>query len=326
MVRQFARRMTTALAVLAWIFVTSAGAQEDPQKKRKYGSPTTGSEEPESDLGGLVRSYARDHRLDVALMNGLEQTHVDSLGAKRRGYSRADFEKVVRAAGGKLHDSGAFTLIVPESPMYGPLTRYTLTERIDPAYASVKAVLQIGSGTPIYNALALLGYVLDRTIIADNTIAEQPTGEIALFDVPLAAAIEAILKSARVPEEAIAVASTREFILIHSPATRPTIRDTAEIPAYLSRRVSVTLPNPVLDQGQFPASEVMPLHAVLNSLARQFDIPVEVDERLRDLPVTPTHMSRVSIATALDLLLAQWPVNDISIDAQSERIIVRPTK
>ncbi len=326
MVRIIARWTTIASTIMACAFALAAGAQDSRPKKKKSGSAPAASKWQDKELGGLVRSYAQNHRVDLALMNGLEALPVEAPGPKYRNNSKEYFEKAVLGAGGVFHDSGPFRFIVPESPLYGPLTRYSLTGRIDPGYAGVNATLQIGSGTPIYNALALLGYVLDRTIIADNTIADQPTGEIGLFDVPMTGAIEAILKSARVPEEAFAVLSTKEFILIHSPATAPKIRDTATMPDYLSRRMSLTLPTPTLNERQFPASEVMPLHAVLASLARQLEVPVEVDRSLRDLPVTPMHMSRVTIATALDLLLAQWPVNDIAIDTTAERIIVRPAE
>ena len=158
-----------------------------------------------------------------------------------------------------------------------------------------------------------MGQATETTIIADNAIAAAQTGELALDTLPLDAALEAILQSARVPSGVFQLESTEEFVFIRSVENRhpETLlrlgNGLTQVPPSLERRVDLILPNGSGDGSSSRVdTDARPLRSVLASLSEQLGMRVEIDHALSQLPVNPLTMNNVRIRTAMDLLIRQW--------------------
>ena len=217
------------------------------------------------------------------------------------------------------------------APGYEALRDVSVREGLDKQIAELRVDVAFGADTPLYSALALLGHTLGHTVIADNAIAAALCGEIRLKDVPLGAALDALLQSARVSRESFHVESTPDYTFVASTSNvggRPLLLGedslTDEQVAMLGREVRVMLPFPQDDpehlQGRIGAST---LGEVLEGLSEQLGVPVTADANMHRLPVNPAVMTNVRVATALDLLIRQWLVPEFAYAVDDTGIHLR---
>jgi hypothetical protein len=139
------------------------------------------------------------------------------------------------------------------------------------------------------------------------------------------------MKSARIPQEQFVVESTPEYIFVRAVqnSTSPSARiggDAPDVAAneILEKRVNVRVPalpgknaRPAIPEG------IEPLGEVLAALSDQLGVPVEVVTGLEALPVNPVILNNVTIRTAMDLLIRQWPVPEFGYEFRDGRIIIR---
>jgi hypothetical protein len=311
----------------AWVLIgllagfTAACATKSP-------STDTDKEIPEADtLGAAVRAFG-EQGASLVLMNGLEKVRVDADAVAGMDAANAAPE-LAKMAGCAVQATAHYAFLYPGRDPYDVLATLSVEGRLDPAYGDTTASIAFGAGTPLFTAMAMLGRALNHTFVVDNTLAEAECGELALSGAPLASVLEAVLKSARVAE--FRIESTEEFVLISGPANAAPqtallngagLGDAAR--AVLDRRANVFLPA----RSQAPAGVVMTpgaetLGAAAETLSAQLGVPVTVQHGLEELPVMPMIAHDVRIATALDLLIRQWPVPQFGYEAQPDRILIR---
>lgn len=277
-------------------------------------------------LASIVKQIGEKTGGRFAVMNGLEDLQIAQVR-----FSNADFKTVAE----KLSKETKCALQHCPSyfffywPGYEQLTNISLSSVSSPQFVSTVDMIAFGYGMPLYAVFSWLGQALGTTIVADNAVAEAKCGEIALRDIPLNEAVEAILKSARVA--AIEVECPGEYLFISAPGN-PNPRSCLLNPEtlderqrnYLETKVKVVLPQPPREQGKVRIEpHAVPLRDVLPSLSEQLGILVTAEEGMKDIPINPAAFSGVSVRTVLDLLVRQWLANDFGYQFTSDRIVLR---
>ncbi|HOJ32516.1 MAG TPA: hypothetical protein PKY35_09945 [Candidatus Hydrogenedentes bacterium] len=277
-------------------------------------------------LADIVKKIGEKAGGRFAVMNGLEDIQVAQVR-----FSNADFKTVAE----KLSKETKCALQQCPSyfffywPGYEQLMNISLSSISYPQFVQKVDVIAFGNGMPLYAVFSWLGQALGTTIVADNAVAEARCGEIALRDIPLHEAIEAILKSARVA--ALEVDCTEDYLFISAPGN-PNPRSCLLNPEtlddrqrnYLETKVKVILPQAPREQGKIRLEpHAVPLREVLPSLSDQLGILVTAEEGMKEIPINPVAFHGVSIRTVLDLLIRQWLVNDFGYQFTSDRIVLR---
>ncbi len=302
--------------------------EETSQRKNEKSpmeSPVT-ADITATNLGDAVRAVGEAHGGNLVLMGGAEPRPVTPANFKRAELSEVA-TSLAAAAGLAVQETPNYYFLF--LPGYEPLVDVSLTGKLSPGFSLDTTDVTFGSGLRLYTVFAWMGYALDRTIVADNSVADARCGELALQQVPLEAALEAILKSARV--HAFAVDSTDEYVFLHNPnntspadALLNTNALDSEQEALLNRTVSVILPHAPtpgqpLEMQQHPTD----LGQVLNSLTRQLGVTVVAEAGLEELPVNPAVVVNVKVRTALNLLVRQWLVPNYGYQVTHDRIVIR---
>ena len=320
-----------APAVLAACFVLVAGCASTPEGDNQGSSSGTEGITLELERGpvGLsVREVSEVSSLNVVMMNGLELAQTGPYRFQKRE-PRAAIGDIARDLGYKIHEAPHYMFLY--APGYEVLRDVVVEDRLDAGIAGLRADVAFGADTPLYSGLALLGLTLEHTIVADNAIAGAVCGEIHLKDVPLAAALEALLQSARVGQDSFYIESTPDYTFLASVNNRrrPQLLTneaslTEEQRVTLGRRVSVTLPFPQGDpkhlQGHIGAST---LGEVLDALSEQLGLQVTSDASMHRLPVNPVVMRKVPIETVLELIIRQWLVPEFGYELDGAGIRLR---
>ena len=281
-------------------------------------------------LGIVVRELGSKVDGGIVLTNGLENLFVGPYTFKKK-----TLDGIVRriAKDGKVATKafGAYYFLYPPAPIYEELNRVTLSGRIDDAFSSIETSAAFSSGMALHNCLALLSHALKTTLVADNSIAAALSGELAVNEAPLQSVLEALIRSARVPNESFRVRSDSDYIFLYSAENRLRKRilaneDTANSvqQAMLRKRVSVTLPTVQYGSSSFEAQQgATPLAEVLEALSIQLGLPVAAEKRLDELPVNPVVMNNVPLRKAMELLIHQWLVPDFVYDLTEQGIYIR---
>lgn len=279
-----------------------------------------------SNLGDAVRTVGKSIGGNLVLMSGLETRPTNELQWRRAKPAKVAAD--IAAQGGlAIQETPEYYFLF--APGYEPLVELSLAGRLNPTYAMKRTDVAFGSEIKLFTVFAWMSYALDLTIVADNSVAESRCGELALQQVPLESALEAILKSARVV--AFDVESTDEYIFLKNPNnTNPASALLNSEPLddgqtqTLERRVRVVLPHALTpDQPLEVQTNALPLNQVVDALSQQLGVPVVVEKGLEDLPVNPVVLNNVRVRTALDLLVRQWLVPDFGYQVTHDRIVVR---
>ena len=262
----------------------------------------------------------------VVLMGGLEE---ESLGEV--DFSQAEPQAVVSQLSDRadlaVEVTPNYSFLFPAE--YQALTNVSLEGQLHSAHEGIETQIAFGSRTPLFMALAWISQATGVTIVADNEVAEARTGEIALGNMPLSTALEALLKSARVAN--FYVDSTEEYIFLYSGnqghqtdmlLNRPALDEHQE--AILEQRVTVYLPeSPTRPNEIRMLPGATPLAEVLPSLSSQLGVRVVAEPGLEELPVNPAVFRDVPVSTAMDLLIRQWLRPEYGYHVAHDRLVIR---
>lgn len=275
-------------------------------------------------LGALVRSVGESEvGGGIVLLSGLEERPVPQVEVTRGAYGET-LQRLVEPLDLRVLDKGTYQFILP--PGYESLASLSVSEILHPDIAKRRASVALGSGTDLFNALALITSVLDVTVLADNALADVWCGELFLHDVPSADLIAAVLQSARVLPAAVVVESTPNYVFLRS-VTNGGAMDrclnrgalTSEASALLARTVSVRLPAGLADD-EFQY-EVPLLASVLEALSEAVGVKVTAEAELRGFPVNRAHFKNMTVEDVLNLIVRQWPVSDFGYRVEDNQIL-----
>jgi hypothetical protein len=225
-----------------------------------------------------------------------------------------------------------YYLILPEG--YEILLDTRIPGGLPARFESPTLDFAFGFNTKLYDIFASLGHSLGLAIVTDNILGEQRVGEMNVPTTPLPAALEAILRSARVAPGGFTVECTEEYLFLLAATNQslpsPLLNAASLSPAAvatLDRVVHVALPVPPPDAERIAFNRAtLPLEAVLPSLSSQLGIAVAASPEVRDLPVNPCVLPGVRVRTALDLLVRQWPLPHYGYEVLDDRILIRPVQ
>ncbi|MBI5095301.1 MAG: hypothetical protein HZB26_23060 [Candidatus Hydrogenedentes bacterium] len=280
-------------------------------------------------VGDIIHELGQKVGGSLVLTNGAELRAVGPLNFHQANYMVVA-KTLAEAANCAIQECGGYLFLYPaDIPSYSALTNVSLTGKLDPAYGEARSAMTFGYGTRVYAAFSVLSHVLGITVVADNAVADMRCGELTLGEIPIEAALEAILKSARVV--AFNVDSTPEYIFFstqQNTAARDLLLNPDALNEHetnvLNKKVSVYLPEPQKDPAHFVASEgASKLAEILPALSKQLGVPVVAEEEIENLPVNPVVMNNVRMRTALDLLIRQWLQPDFGYQVLSDKILIR---
>jgi hypothetical protein len=281
-------------------------------------------------LGDIVRKIGQDAGGGIVTLSGLEERSVPALSVDHAPYESLA-QQLADAVECKSAPLSHAYFIYPEP--YAALLQVSLEGRLHERFAAMNASVAFGAKTRLSNVLAVLSESLGTTIIADNYIASSSCGEVFMDKAPLQNVIEALLMSARIPAQEIAVDCTAEYLFIASlrnstPAT-VLLTDEASLTTgqreQLDRIVDVVLPESGADpiQTAFSAKPAL-LQDVLTPLTRQLNIEVAAKKVLAEIPINPCTMHKVRVRTVMDLLIRQWPVANFGYECSENQLLIRP--
>lgn len=280
-------------------------------------------------LATFIRDFALANDLSVALMNGIEMVQLTSTTPLEDEAPIDTLDRIAADAGLTVVRLRNYRLLV--LPGYEAVAQLDVASAVAPELAQESISLRLGADTPLYAALALISRNLDAAIVADQTVASSPVGELRLQDVPLADALNAVLQSARVAPGSIRLASDADSIFIRSRANRiqpelitnrGSLTDAEQ--STLQRRVSLELPRPVSDALPIAnENAIATLGQCLDAASEQLGLRVTAEPQLLDIPVNPMVARDVTLERALWLLIHQWPVPEFGYEVSPEEIRIR---
>jgi len=279
-------------------------------------------------LGEAVRQLGREAGGSAVLMHGIEDKVVGPFDF-RRATHRTVMEALAEAEGCLVQVGPDYTFVHP--PAYGLLCDVSTAGLLDPAYAGLEAALAFRAGTPLFSVFAPLSQALAITVVADDAVGDATCGELVLDEMPLASALDAVLKSARVAPNAFHVDSTAEYILVRAagnvhPAELLLNAGTLTPAQYarLDARVDVVLPAPQADAAHLRVpGRPAPLRDVLNVLSAQLGVEIRAESALLEFPVNPVVFTNVRVRTAIDLLIRQWLVPEFGYVFLDDSVLIK---
>lgn len=305
-----------AVISLAGCQTSSAPAAQDGaaatlEKRERTPTSISFSSDPDM-ISALVRQAGpMISQGGVVVMNGAGAAVIPAQEFK--GIGAAAFAQ--RLAGAAALETAAFpayTFLYPKG--YEILASATFP--MDARYGEIPASAAFGDGTRMYNVLANLSLSLGLSLVADNIVADVPTGEIAVGDAPLSTLIEALLRSARATPDAVRIESTPDYVFLHAvknTAPADNLLNEDELSKAdrdrLAAKVSFVLPEGARNGAAMVfVTQALRLSEALGPLSRQLGVSVQAAQALRDLPVNFTVLNQVSLRDALNLIVRQWPV------------------
>lgn len=263
----------------------------------------------------------------IVIMNGSGRTVVGAQSFERLG-TAAFAARLAEAAGLALAEKPDYFFLYPSG--YDVLLGATFP--LPARYGEIRANAVFGDGTKLYNALANLSQALGVTLVADQIVGEVSVGETVLRDVPLTAALEALLRSARATPDAVIVEAAGDHVFVraaNNPSPPENLLNAAELApadrAALDRVVSLVLPEAARrpDAAVF-VGEAMGLSSVLESMSRQLGIAIAAAPGLENLPVNYMVLNEMPLGTALDLFVRQWPLAKFGYEFRAGAVTIRP--
>lgn len=310
----------------------NAGKPETAKKAVQESPPkhVTLKEESSNTLNAVVRRIGAEAGGSAVVMNGAGEKALPPFSLEHVPYAElmktlADYTK------NKCLETPHYFFFYPED--YQVLCDLNIDDAQLPArYKEARLDLSVGDYTLLYNALALASYSLDLTIVADNALAENQTGECAFHQAPLPRVLTGLLQSARIAPGAIFSDATEEYLFLGTKGTQSaassligeTVLDDAA-KKRLAQTVSVALPKEPEPGKPFEFYRApQKLKDALPTLSAQLGVTVKADKRLLDFPVNPCIMRKLSLRSALNLLVRQWPLDKFGYEITADGILIRP--
>jgi len=321
---------------LCLLVIALSACQTTPPKTEKSASPSQSDRRdwrlfqdlPFGTLAAWVRAQGAQGNVNVVLMNGLEEVRIDE-EALRSLPPSAQLTEIIKRYNLSAHPTPHYTfLYTGEIPQVLALT---LGETPPFPSAQEPVDARFGVNQRLYNALAALSYTAETSLVADNIVGDVRLGELALTQVPLHAAVLALLQSARIDAGAVELDMTAEYLFIGAKQAVPftsvfadfTSND-AVVMSALENTVDVVIPHPIADPTRFPFYyTAFPFGEVLPALSKQLGIHVDCDPAMREFPVNYVVMRRIRARTALDLIARQWPVRGIRAEWRDGSVYLR---
>ncbi|HNZ47402.1 MAG TPA: hypothetical protein PKN92_01025 [Candidatus Hydrogenedentes bacterium] len=263
------------------------------------------------------------------LMAGLEERPVPAANWQKQPYGDV-VNTYAQELDCLLFPASGYYFIAPEG--YESLAAVSLSAALPERYRTLTASLTLGAKTKLYTAFALISQVLGITILSDNFIAESPCGELHLEDLPLGIMLEALLQSARIAPDSMALDASDEYLFIQAKENiqpKDLLLNDRSLPAESSAILDKRLPRfaipPVSPDNEAAlfGAESIPLKDALLPLSTQAGIEIVCRRALADIPINPFVCTDVSLRTALNLLIRQWPLPSFGYEVQDNRILLR---
>jgi hypothetical protein len=320
--------------------VLLAGCATGPPKTDVAAEPETAAitQRPErgalsvaaGDIDSVAREAAAALAGGLAVMNGMGERETPALEF-RNASIREVAERLAQETDGALAEQGAYVLLYPGGPGYESLLALDVGGQLHPRFRGATVALEFASETTLYTLCCVLSQSMGATVVADNMLAETHVGLLSLPAMPFADALKAVLQSARVDPAVLGVKSTEEYVFLYVPKQgEPTDlllnRDalTEAEREHLSRRVTLVLPEPAPDRQHVTRyAGARPLGALLPALSAQLGMDVTIESRFREIPINPVVMNNVTVETALDLLIRQWPVPVFGYEVRGRSVLIR---
>lgn len=280
-------------------------------------------------LNVVVRRLGSEFPISISVVNGAEirWVQIDKPEKDAPDLIRQISENTHMA----LQEVNDYYFLYPsEQSIYENLTKLSLTE-LPEKYSNIKITAGFGAGTKLFNVFNSLNFTYGCNIVADNSLAELPIGELVVFQKPLSVALEMILKSARIDPQSIHWCATDDFIFFYTllnmrvdQLTDCKIFSVDEKQTILDKEVIISLPKsvPLDKKGSLPFYEgAVPLSKIAPVLANQTGLTIEMMPGTENLPVNPCYLNKIKLKLALDLLAFQWLDKSYTYSVEDEKIV-----
>lgn len=279
-------------------------------------------------LGAAVRRIGDETGARIVLMSGISKREIESISFVNEDHRHVAM-KLAKATSCAVQETPYYYFLY--APGYEALTEISIPSPGTAPFDQNIDRMAFGAEIPLYAVFTWIGQAWNTTVIADQAVAAAPCGEIALRDIPLDRAVEAVLKSALLDPDTLQIDRTGEYIFCTTSANRSpasallgsdSLSDRQG--SYLGEKVSVVLPEPPMVPGKVETMKyAQHLAEVLPSLSTQLGVAVVAESDLADWPVNPSTYSGVSVKTVMDLLIRQWLVPETGYQFTHDRIVIR---
>ncbi len=280
-------------------------------------------------LNVIVRKLGHEFPVSISVVNGAEirWVQIDKPEKDVSDLIRQISENTNMA----LQEINDYYFLYPlEQSIYENLTKLSLTE-LPQKYSNIKITAGFGAGTKLFNVFNSLNFTYGCNIVADNSLAELPIGELVVFQKPLSVALEMILKSARIVPQSIRWCAKDDFIFFYTPLnmrvdqlTGCKVFDNEGKQSILDKEVIISLPKsvPLNKKGSLPFYDgAMPLSKIAPVLANQTGLTIEMMVGTENLPINPCYLNKIKLKLALDLLTFQWLDTSYTYSIENEKIV-----
>jgi len=331
---------------LTWIFIflictifSNFSCKSTPKEKETdiYGENLTIQRENVFDLvresallNVIVRRLGDDYPVSISIVSGTENRWVQFENPAK------EIPELIKQIAANTdmacqNIDNYFFLYPTEQTVYETLTRLSISGGLPKKYKDIIVSASFGAGTQLFNVLNSLNFTYGCNIVADNSLAELPVGELVISKLPLITSLEMIFKSARVVSQNLKWCATDDFIFLYTPRntrldelTDCKVFHTEKTQPLFEKEVIISLPKSVpLDKKvSLPFYDgAMPLSKVAPVLANQTGLTIEMMPGTENLPVNPCYLNKIKLKTALDLLVSQWLDKSYSYIIENETIV-----
>lgn len=284
-------------------------------------------------LNVVVRKLGIKYPVSIALLNGVESRWVQIDKPEK---SLDQFLSQVISSTGLVcySDKGYYFLYSPEFVGYRELAEYSFAEMMPWKFKGIKVTAGFGVDTRLYNVLNSLNYTYGCNIVADNTLAELPIGEVVTNQLSLDLVLDMIIKSARISPQSLRMCAGEDFVFLYTTLNKNSLiledckcfEEDGVPEERLKRKVTFSVPEIVSKGKTLPFyNSAKPLGDVVTVISAQLGIGVELEAGTEELPVNPMYLSNVSVKKVLDLLVYQWLDNKYSyiFDGDEIKFVVK---
>lgn len=317
--------MLPVLALYLSACATSGTAKPDAKAPEKVAVVTNATgkvsleQGPES-LANVARAMGAQQSGGIVVMHGLGFETMPALSWSHRNFDDAAHE-LAGHAGCALSNGPGYAFLHPMG--YEVLNSWDTGLSLPTGVGDVPLSIAFGNGTKMSSAMAFLSQVSGVTVLVDNAVADARTGEIWLPTLPLSTVLAAVLKSARITPDSVAIETADRLVFFRSRANRSTPVLLGERNDSLTQRVSVHLPKPTASDGPFPFYfNAIPLGELLPNLSRQLGIPVSAASDCAVLPVEQCLWVNQPREMVLKYLIAQWPAPGIGYRWDGNGVVI----
>ncbi len=280
-------------------------------------------------LNVVVRKLGSEFPVSISVVNGAEirWVQIDKPEKDISSLIRQISENTNMA----LQEVNDYYFLYPlEQSVYENLTKLSLIE-LPQKYSNIKITAGFGAGTKLFNVFNSLNFTYGCNIVADNSLAELPIGELVVFQKSLSVTLEMILKCARIAPQSIRWCATDDFIFFYTPLnmridklTDCKVFSNPQEQTLLDKEVIISLPKsvPLDKKGSLPFYDgAMPLSKIAPVLANQTGLTIEMKPGTENLPVNPCYLNKMKLKLALDLLTFQWLDKSYIYFVENEKIV-----